>query len=37
VAAATLSHARRVKLLDHTLRSSGDAQRVVQQLERGQP
>jgi PPM family protein phosphatase len=37
VAAATLSHARRVKLLDHTLRSSGDALRVVQQLERGQP
>ena len=37
VAAASLSHARRVKLLDHTLRSSGDAMRVVQQLERGQP
>jgi serine/threonine protein phosphatase PrpC len=37
VAAATLSHARRVKLLDHTLRSSGDTLRVVQQLERGQP
>jgi protein phosphatase len=37
VAAASLSRSRRVKLLDHSLRSSGDAMRVVQQLERGQP
>jgi protein phosphatase len=37
VAAATLSQSRRMKLLDHTLRSSGDAMRVVRQLERGQP